>query len=840
MNNLKASLEFSDSSSGALVITEKEITDLPVRGFQAYLELLPGVIVQDGLLHVRSGGAMENSYWINGFNLTNPFNLPGIHVIPEAIRQMRVLPGNFSSNINADGVALIATDLKSGGPGFHFKADVQSDQLAPAGGKFLDTYSYRERIFTAVAGGSLFRRHTFFIAVENHEMGDYRKRRSRGFRFEGLADSNPANSSLYEQPDSVNLSYPEGFTPGNSSRRNAANMFLVFDFRPLTIKLTGLYDWHKFYFTNRPMLSMLNDRRFYTIQNSAFLGADFRYDLSGQSYLNMKIGYYFRRSEKYDDYLGNDWQKWADSAAVVSASDGTAEFRDAWRVQYDYMLYGFSFDRSGAYQDYEKYQHNWLESGLNFTSQIRKHHKIDVGLDMRKFTLRQFSINPFIMSYTDADYLKSGYYPSLNDMPASVFASYIGNNYGYDRTGNEMDNGFDGPKKPLFVDSYLNYRFHWKNLALTTGLQYHYFDTRLRTLIDPANPEIDPETGMIREDQWQEIDPLTSLDGRLSASYLWDRNTLFFLNYGKFTIAPLLGFAYNSFSASVVTGGFYYAAPSFDLQELTRVHSVELGFTRWLGNFGLLRGEIYWKTRNTTEAEYVSSVTRSTASTATAGATDILGFDLLYSCSGWNRFKPTVQYTFLNASKDDFQVSYQHKHQVLANLDYRFSNGDGGVIFENAGMNLLIRYGSGHPFLRYSDMGGQSDPYSAGVVYMLDTRSRDGLDESYTPWTSNVDLRIYKVIKLWRQAKATFFIRVTNLLDTKNVIHVYPATGSAEDDGFISQPEKYEAYVNFYGQVYLDLYKALNIRNGQAYLDLLGMELYGHPRQILLGVTLAY
>jgi len=40
--------------------------------------------------------------------------------------------------------------------------------------------------------------------------------------------------------------------------------------------------------------------------------------------------------------------------------------------------------------------------------------------------------------------------------------------------------------------------------------------------------------------------------------------------------------------------------------------------------------------------------------------------------------------------------------------------------------------------------------------------------------------------------------------------------------------------------VYLDLYKALNIRNGQAYLDLLGMELYGHPRQILLGVTLAY
>jgi hypothetical protein len=50
----------------------------------------------------------------------------------------------------------------------------------------------------------------------------------------------------------------------------------------------------------------------------------------------------------------------------------------------------------------------------------------------------------------------------------------------------------------------------------------------------------------------------------------------------------------------------------------------------------------------------------------------------------------------------------------------------------------------------------------------------------------------------------------------------------------------YETNLNAYGEQYLDLYRAVNIENGQAYLDATGRELYGTPRQIFLGLKLSY
>ncbi|RMH60567.1 MAG: hypothetical protein D6677_13475, partial [Calditrichaeota bacterium] len=98
-----------------------------------------------------------------------------------------------------------------------------------------------------------------------------------------------------------------------------------------------------------------------------------------------------------------------------------------------------------------------------------------------------------------------------------------------------------------------------------------------------------------------------------------------------------------------------------------------------------------------------------------------------------------------------------------------------------------------------------------------------------------------KTFNIFEDVDATVYLRVTNLLNIKNVINVYQATGSAEDDGFLTDPDRSDAFVRESGgDAYIDMYKAINLTNGQAYLDGTGRELFGHPRQIMLGVKFVY
>ena len=78
------------------------------------------------------------------------------------------------------------------------------------------------------------------------------------------------------------------------------------------------------------------------------------------------------------------------------------------------------------------------------------------------------------------------------------------------------------------------------------------------------------------------------------------------------------------------------------------------------------------------------------------------------------------------------------------------------------------------------------------------------------------------------------------MLNTKNFLNVYSCTGEPDDDGYITDPDRSSTNVAVYGQDYINLYKAINIENGQSYLDQLGKEIYGHPRQVIFGIKVNY
>jgi hypothetical protein len=95
-----------------------------------------------------------------------------------------------------------------------------------------------------------------------------------------------------------------------------------------------------------------------------------------------------------------------------------------------------------------------------------------------------------------------------------------------------------------------------------------------------------------------------------------------------------------------------------------------------------------------------------------------------------------------------------------------------------------------------------------------------------------IDLSASYELKLWN-AHVELFTLVTNLLDTKNVINVYPTTGTATDDSWLRSPA-FGYYVDF--PQYEEFYRYLNLRNRWAHMSTTGADMFGAPRQIRIGV----
>ncbi len=68
---------------------------------------------------------------------------------------------------------------------------------------------------------------------------------------------------------------------------------------------------------------------------------------------------------------------------------------------------------------------------------------------------------------------------------------------------------------------------------------------------------------------------------------------------------------------------------------------------------------------------------------------------------------------------------------------------------------------------------------------------------------------------------------------------MYGRTGRPEDDGFLSDQELSGRVVEANGgEVYRQLYQAINLENRQHYWSTEGGDIYDEPRQIRLGLKL--
>lgn len=189
-------------------------------------------------------------------------------------------------------------------------------------------------------------------------------------------------------------------------------------------------------------------------------------------------------------------------------------------------------------------------------------------------------------------------------------------------------------------------------------------------------------------------------------------------------------------------------------------------------------------------------------------------------------------------------LSYDSRHQLNITADYSYGVGKdyngptikGKQILSDFGVNLIIRARSGEPYTQQSNATPEA-------LLSVPTRPilKGQLNGSRLPWNFKVDLKISKGFSFNTKKKESgavgrplylnVNIWIQNLLDTRNIINVYPYTGNPDDDGYLTSAIGQQDIGNQINpQSYIDLYRAW-INNP---------DNYSLPRFIRLGLSFTF
>ncbi|MBP7459815.1 MAG: hypothetical protein KBA26_00850, partial [Candidatus Delongbacteria bacterium] len=457
-----------------------------------------------------------------------------------------------------------------------------------------------------------------------------------------------------------------------------------------------------------------------------------------------------------------------------------------------------------------------------------------------------------------------------NAVADNLWERWMGNTYGYDYHGNELDEGRDGAKHPIFGSAYLQDKLEYKFLIINAGVRLDYFDMDDYKLKNINNPAIDSKMGVFPDSAWEERDATIRVSPRLGFSFPASDKTIFYMQYGKFVQMTELNDLYYGryqYGRQIVTGGYYFIGGlGFDLGPISTT-SYEIGFRQQLGNFASIDVSGFYKnikgqpqlTRITPDA---SALIKPFDALVNGDFSTSKGLELQFNSRRMKRIQTSVNYTLTDAQGTNsteaasqgaiyfgYQVptivsalDYSQTHRGSIILDYRFDSNDAVRYLRDFGINAMYTFSSGHPYTQVFFNMGQVSAYDVGVSYMNDTRDKKALEPinaSTTPWTYRMDLKLDKMIHI-SKFTATVYVRINNLFNTKNVINVFPYTGSADDDGILSEKDRYSQFAGTWGDRYVDMYRAINLENSQAYWDVIGFQLYDTPRQIFFGIRFAY
>lgn len=828
------------------IVRSEDIENLPVRGVNAVVSTQTGVVNQGGTIYVRGGRQDAVAYYVDGVLVNNPvFGGATTAPINNAIQEVQFQAGGYPAEFGGANSGIISTTTKIGGENYNIGLEGITDEFNTVGEQFLDTYSYGYSEYVMTASGPIFptlKNIRFFVA------GDYTWNRTPIAFYQGANFNNVFDPALGANADTINFKYPAGYILNQGARVFQIQGNLSFDFNPFSIKLNGSFMRNdsrdgtpitSFYTNSRAgehqaqnitssikVTQILNDRAFYDLIFNYF--GDFYVDMDPVFKHNITA---------YGDSVMN--------SQVGTTLRGDGSFLPSLRA------YGFTFTNGVIpYNFYRKQKTQSLGGKVGLLYQIGQHHELKTGADFNYYTIRRYSLpSPVtIASFRRSLPQGSGYdfYDRLD-------------NYGYDAFGNALDNGVDGPKHPIFAAYYIQDKMEFSDLVVNFGLRLDYINTDSKTFKNPHN--INFVNNLIDPNDLIDVEPFTQVSPRLGFSFPVTDKTVFHAQYGKFIQQSQLRDIYLGYNvvADNIQGGFAIQQPvGFGLSP-ERTTQYELGFKQQIGDiFAFDITGFYKDIKDQIQERSIYSDPganhRQYYAFVNGDFSTVKGVEFKFDLRRVERIAASLDYTFSDAQgtgsnpSSSFRqiwqsptaipyfpqqiapLDFNQSHTGDINLDYRFGDNDGPSVFgsqilSNFGINALFRFTSGFNFTRYTD-----DSFGNSRV------PTEPLNASTTPWTFQLDMKIDKSFVMG-PLDANIYIWVINVLNTQNVVGVFPVSGDAYDDGWLSSPQGAQTvsgietqYGKQYADMYKDMYSTLTYDSGH----------FGPPRQIRLGVRLNY
>jgi len=370
---------------------------------------------------------------------------------------------------------------------------------------------------------------------------------------------------------------------------------------------------------------------------------------------------------------------------------------------------------------------------------------------------------------------------------------------------------------------------------------------------------VDPSNKTVQANVFQDYDPQTNWMPRISFSFPISDDALFYAHYDILTQRP------SSAEVQIQPVSYYYigvtgASGTINNPDLKPEKTIdyELGFQQKINNSSSLKLAVFYREMRDQIQQYrLSGAYPKTYYSYTnidfgtvKGLT--ITYDLRRSGNARLRFNYTLQFADGTGSDPDAAqaiirsdqpnlrtlnpLSFDRRHQFNISFDYRWGGGkdyNGPVInrkksgkapiqfLSNLGANVTLTGGSGTPYTqtsqikKYGDMG----------------QLKGNINGARLPWQFLISARFDKdfnfALNKKKDGTINVYIEFANLLNTQNVTNVYPGTGSASDDGYLTDPQwQNEINQQVDSQSFRDLY---SIQMNNPYR-------YSSPRTIRLGL----
>ena len=867
-------------------VTSKDIERLPLRGPEQYLPFLNGINNVNNGFHVRGSRTGETGYLLDGISVLNPFyNTNDVPLIPEATEKLEIHTGAYGSSIGSMGGGMILSRMKTGGEELKVFLDIRGDDLAKPGTQFAGTTAFGHRTIVGTVDGPLpivpgFR---FFLAGEHYFTRNRDPMFLDPFRYDLVTDGRGSHPSGIPLPGPIE--FKRNHLPNNWLERNTLQGNATFSLGGIDFKLIGSYSdqvnpeggqWplalRRYFVQKRNPLNKVTTR-FGALSAGTQLGSDTRIEAS--------VAFLDRYQRIYDPDFKHNFRAYTDSLA--NARLGYTGFNSRFEPPYSYStIFAFFLDHpSTPSNSYSKEnQFGWVLAG-KVAHRILREWQIEAGANASLWTMRYYRITN-IRSFRYGETF--GFYP--DDEYRRIWQIRSGGiktaGYQYDNPSIEIDEGNDGPAEPvlgaLYVQNYLNF----EPALIDIGFRYEIVDPNLTVVPMTVNPStgkadwqempFDDNLGILDESQLTKTSAFTYLLPRIGISFTFSERTKARIAYGMYAqlnrlsdlhmdnvslssrVNPLTRVPYN-------LGG---SAATF-LAEPERSRQFEVGLHHVLGS-GISAGVVYYQKSldNQLQLERVSNSQGNPifVGVRNGGKGISTGIEFAVDASLGERFSAQFLYTWsetkgrladlldwryvsddaVPALSPEFLVplAYDQTHRGTMVGTLTFGKDDGPVL-EGTSLSTLFTFRSGQ---RYTALNapvnlGAAGPWHIGVRQLVDPRSLSPVsaeNEVTGPWYFNIDLRLRKSVS-FSGVTLHCTLDILNLLNRRHVLNVFPTTGSPNTDGWLLS-EFSEPFKTI--PLYEEFYQVINLQNRWAYMGATGYDIYGTPRQVRVGVSVAY